>query len=614
MPFFQALKAPVLAAAAAPTLGRPFHQLPADPRALCDLLAGLTSARSLPGGQQLHAHALKSGAVAVPILAHHLITFYSKCQLPRLSHRLFDECPRRATATWSCLISSFAQNELPHLALSAFLGLLRDGHRPNDHIFPSAAKSCAAVSDARLGAAVHSFAVRTGFGSDVFVASSLVDMYAKCGEIVDARRMFDEMPERNIVSWSGMIYGCAQMGLDEEALSLFKMVLLGDGVGIVGGDMGGVNDFTYSCIIRVCSSSTLLELGRQIHGHCVKTSFVSSSFVGSSLISLYSKCGIVEEAYRVFYEMPVRNLGAWNAMLIACAQHGHTRDAFGCFERMKNEGTKPNFITFLCMLSACSHAGLVEDGKRYFKMMEEEHGILPTTEHYATMVDLLGRAGRLPEAVEFIKQMPLEPTESVWGALLTGCRIHGDTETAAFAAARLFELGSKSCGAHMLLSSAYAAAGDFEGAARARKAMKDRGLKKETGLSWVEWDNQVHTFVSGDHHHALRDKMYAKLEELSEEAERAGYVADTSFVPRDLDGEEKKRSIASHSERLAIAFALISLPPGRPIRIMKNLRICGDCHTWIKFVSRCTGRTVIVRDNNRFHRFDGGTCSCGDYW
>uniref|UniRef100_A0A1D1Z8E2 Putative pentatricopeptide repeat-containing protein At5g52630 n=1 Tax=Anthurium amnicola TaxID=1678845 RepID=A0A1D1Z8E2_9ARAE len=613
MPFFPASQTPLLATPARPL------QLPTDPRALCDLLAALTSARSLPSGQQLHAHVVKSGVVPLPILSNHLISFYSKCQLPHLAHRVFLDCRGVAasgptTATWSCLISSFAQNELPHLALRAFLGMLRSGRLPNDHIFPSATKSCAALSDARLGRAVHSLAVRTGFDSDVFVASSLVDMYAKCAEIGHARRVFDEMPERNIVSWSGMIYGYAQMGLDEEALALFKMVLLRDGLGVAGGDMGSVNDFTYSCVVRVCSSATLLELGRQIHGHCFKTSFDSSSFVGSSLISLYSKCGEVEQAYRVFDDMPVRNLGAWNAMLIACAQHGHTQDAFGYFERMKGTGTKPNFITFLCMLSACSHAGLVEDGKRYFQMMEKEQGIQPGAEHYACMVDLLGRAGKLQEALEFIKQMPLEPTESVWGALLTGCRIHGDTDTAAFAAARLFEMGSTSCGAHMLLSNAYAAAGDYEGAARARKAMRDRGLKKETGLSWVEWGNQVHTFVSGDERHALREEIYAKLEELREEMGRAGYVVDTSFVLRDLDGEEKQRLILCHSERLAIAFALLSLPPERPIKVMKNLRVCGDCHTWIKFVSKCIGRTVILRDNNRFHRFDAGVCSCGDYW
>ncbi|XXG48585.1 hypothetical protein AAC387_Pa02g2989 [Persea americana] len=585
-----------------PSLQNPFDQ---NYRNLCLLLQTLTSSRSLSKGQQLHAHVIKSGVQYIALLSNHLINFYSKCSLPFLSLQVFDEIPHRPCATsWSSLISSFAQNNLPLLSLDAFRRLLRSGILPDDHIFPSATKSCATLSAHQLGRSVHSIAVKTGFDSDVFVASSLVDMYAKCNEIVDARKLFDEMPVRNVVSWSGMIYGYAQMGQDEEALRLFQQALAAE---------LDVNDFTFSSVLRVCGHLTLLELGSQVHCLCVKTSFDSSSFVCSSLISLYSKCGVVEEAYRVFDEMPERNLGAWNSMLIACAQHGRTQRAFELFRQMKGVGIPPNFITFLCLLSACSHAGLVEEGEYYFGLMSE-HGIEPGANHYACIVDLLGRAGKLREAVAFIEKMPMEPTESIWGALLTGCRIHGDTQTATFAAEKLFELGSSSSGAHMLLSNAYAAAGKWVEAARTRKMMRDRGVRKETGLSWVEEGNRVHTFASGDRSHPLTEGIYQKLAELGEEMERAGYIADTSSVLRDLDSEEKKRVVGYHSERLAIAFGLISFPPDRPIRVMKNLRVCSDCHTAIKFVSKCASRIIILRDNNRFHRFEGGVCSCGDYW
>ncbi|XP_058073631.1 putative pentatricopeptide repeat-containing protein At5g52630 [Magnolia sinica] len=573
-------------------------------RDLCSLLQALTFSRSLTNGQQLHAHVIKTGVRNIALLSNYLINFYSKCQRPFDSRQVFDEIPYKKPTSWSSVISSFAQNELPDLSLEFFRRMLEAGIRPDDHIFPSATKSCAILSSTLCGRSIHSLALKTGFDLDVFVGSSLVDMYAKCGEIRDARQMFDEMPERNVVSWSGMIYGYAQFGEDEEALRLFKRALAAD---------LAVNDFTYSSVIRVCGHSTLLELGSQVHCLCLKTSFNSSSFVGSSLISLYSKCGIVEEAYRVFDQMPDRNLGAWNSMLIACAQHGHTQKAFKIFGQMEMVGIRPNFITFLCMLSTCSHAGLVEKGEIYFRLMSE-HGIEPGAQHYACMVDLLGRAGKLPDAVTFIEKMPIEPTESIWGALLTGSRIHGDTETAAFAADKLFESGSMSSGAHVLLSNAYAAVGRWADAARARKMMRDRGVKKETGLSWVEEGNRVHTFASGDRSHPVTEEIYRKLAELEKEMERAGYIADTSFVLHDLDSEEKKQAIRYHSERLAIAFGLISFPPDRLIRVMKNLRICGDCHTAIKFVSKCTARTVILRDNNRFHRFEGGMCSCGDYW
>lgn len=470
------------------------------------------------------------------------------------------------------------------------------GVLPNDHIFPSATKACATIGAYDVGQSVHCLALKTAYDFDVFVGSSVVDMYAKCGEIGDARKMFDEMPDRNIVSWSGMIYGYTQLGEDEEALGLFKQALI---------EELDVNDFTFSSVIRACGNSTLLELGKQIHGLCMKMNYESSAFVGSSLISLYSKCGIIEGAYRVFDEIPFKILGTWNAMLIACAQHSHTHKVFELFKQMGSAGMKPNFVTFLCMLYACSHAGLVREGKYYFEVMKE-YGIQPGDQHYTSLVDLLGRAKKLEEALSFIRDMPIQPSQSVWGALLTGCRLHGNTELAAFAADRVFELGPVNPGMHVLLSNAYAAAGRYEDAAKARKALRDIGVKKETGLSWVEEGNRVHRFAAGDRRHSKSREIYQKLEELEDEIERAGYVADTSFVLRKLDSEEKNLAIRYHSERLAIAFALITIPAERPIRIMKNMRVCGDCHTAIKFISKCSRRVIIVRDNNRFHRFEDG--------
>ncbi|KAK7336579.1 hypothetical protein VNO77_17124 [Canavalia gladiata] len=573
-------------------------------RDICNILVSLTQSRSLPKGLQLHAHIIKLGFQFIPLVSHHLINFYSKSQLPHSCHQLFHESPNPSSTTWSSLISSFAQNDLPLLALHSFRRMLHQGLLPDDHIFPSATKSCAILSDLHVGQSLHSLALKTAYHYDVFVASSIVDMYAKCRQTGLARKVFDEMPHRNVVSWSGMIYGYTQMGEDEEALWLFKCALA---------ENVGVNDFTLSSVLRVCSASTLLELGRQMHGLCFKTSFDSSCFVASSLISLYSKCGVVEGAYRIFEEMPVRNLGMWNAMMIACAQHAHTARTFELFEQIGSVGVKPNFITFLCVLYACSHAGMVERGQHYFDMMKE-YGIEPGSQHFATMVDLLGRAGKLDDAVRVIKEMPIEPTESVWGALLTGCRIHGNSELASYVADRVFEMGPVSSGLHVLLSNAYAAAGRWEEAAKARKMLRDQGIKKETGLSWVEEGNRVHTFAAGDRSHAKTKEIYDKLEELGEEMAEAGYVADTSFVLKEVDGDEKNQTIRYHSERLAIAFGLITFPPERPIRVMKNLRVCGDCHSAIKFISKCTGRVIIVRDNNRFHRFEDGKCTCGDYW
>ncbi|KAL8232688.1 hypothetical protein R6Q57_002466 [Mikania cordata] len=568
------------------------------------LLLSATRSRTLPKGLQLHAHIIKSSLQSIPLISHYLINFYSKTQLPIDSQQVFEETHIKSSTTWSSIISSFAQNDLPVLALQYFKRMIENGVRADDHIFPSATKASAILSSCNVGRSVHCLALKTGYDIDVFVGSSMVDMYSKCGKIEDARKLFDEMPMKNVVSWSGMIYGYAQLGENEEALWLFKQALF---------ENLDVNDFTFTSVICVCGNTTLLGLGKQLHGLCVKLSFDSSSFIGSSLISMYSKCGMIEIAYRVFDDIRIRNLGMWNAMLLACAQHTHINKVFDLFKEMESSGMTPNFITFLVTLYACSHSGLVEKGKYYFNLMKQ-YGIEPGDQHYASMVDILARANKVQEALAIIKEMPMQPTKCVWGALLTGCRLHGNTELAAYAADKVFELGPVSSGMYVMLSNAYAASGRYEDAARVRKMLRDIGVKKETGLSWVEESNIVHTFSAGDRGHFKSKDMYKKLEELEVEMEKVGYVADTSYVLREVGDEEKNMAIRYHSERLAIAFALITFQDKRPIRIMKNLRICGDCHTAIKLMSKCCGRVIIVRDNNRFHRFEDGKCSCSDYW
>ncbi|KAM0978326.1 hypothetical protein ACFX2C_014306 [Malus domestica] len=350
-----------------------------------------------------------------------------------------------------------------------------------------------------VGKSVQCLAVKTGYEFDVFVGSSVVDMYAKCGEIRDARKVFDEIPKKKVVSWSGMIYG----------------VLHG-----------------------FVSVRRFLNWGGKYMACASKRTSICRVLLVILWFPCTLKCGVIEGAYRVFDEIPVKNLGMWNAMLVACAQHVHTNKALDLFKQMESAGMKPNFITFLFVLYTCSHVGLVERGHYYFRLMKE-YGIEPGEQHYATLVDLLGRAGKLQEAVKIIDEMPIEPTESIWGALLTGCRIYGDTELAASVADRVFELGPVSSGLHVLLSNAYATAGRFEEAAKVMKMIRDRGEKKETGLSWVDEGNKIHTFAAGDRTHMRTKEIYEKLEELGEAMEKAGYVADTSFVLREVNREVK---------------------------------------------------------------------------
>jgi pentatricopeptide repeat protein len=266
------------------------------------------------------------------------------------------------------------------------------------------------------------------------------------------------------------------------------------------------------------------------------------------------------------------------------------------------------------VLSACSHTGLVEKGTEYFYSMGRDYGITANSKHYTCMIDLLGRAGRLDEAQNLMRSMPFEPDAATWGALLGASRIHGHTELGEKAAKIIFEMEPDNSGMYVLLSNMYAASGRWGDVSKMRLKMRDSHVRKVPGYSWLEAQNKIHTFSAGDHFHPDNDRIYAFLEELNLKMKLDGYVSSTNMVLHDVEEEEKEHMLKYHSEKLAVAFGILSIPAGRPIRVMKNLRVCEDCHNAIKHISKIEGRLIILRDSHRFHHFSGGSCSCGDYW
>eukprot|EP01018_Ginkgo_biloba_P013188 Gb_32449 [translate_table: standard] len=282
-------------------------------------------------------------------------------------------------------------------------------------------------------------------------------------------------------------------------------------------------------------------------------------------------------------------------------------------------GIPPNHFTFASVLPACAkltslEQGLVEEGYQYFYRMNQHYHITPVMEHYVCMVDLLGRAGRLDEALEFINKMPIKPNATVWKSLLAACRIHTNIEVGEFVAECLIELDPKNAGPYVLLSNIYATVGRWDDSEKVRRMMKDRRVKKMPGCSWIEVNKQMHTFVVGDRSHPQTQKIYAKLESLYSQMKSAGYVPDTRFVLHDVEEEQKEQIIFHHSEKLAIAFGLINTSPNTTIRVIKNLRVCSDCHSAAKFISKIVAQEIVLRDANRYHHFKDGWCSCGDYW
>eukprot|EP01018_Ginkgo_biloba_P025377 Gb_18462 [translate_table: standard] len=552
------------------------------------------------------------------------------------ARQLFDKMPEPNIWSWNAMIAGYAQNDRSEEALKFFRLMLREGMTPNPFTFPSVLRASASVEALELGRQVHACVLKIGFDSDVFVGSALVTMYARCGiiddasqvinkmpktdlaswnamvagyvqngRIPDARQVFDKLSQRNVVSWTAMIAGYAQNGFYEEAL-IFFIQMLRTGT--------KANQSTFTCVLRACASLAALEQGRQVHSHINKTSFESDVFVKNALITMYAKCGSIEDANQVFRIMPERDVISWNAMISGYAQHGHAKEALQLFEQSRQAGIKPDEITFVGVLCACSHGGLVDEGWRYFDSMIQDHYLTPMHEHYACMVDLLGRAGHLDEAEEFINKMPLEPDVVVWGALLSACKTHVNIKLGKRAAEHLFELEPNNDSTYVMLSNIYAAASRWDDAIKVRKMMKNSGVKKKPGCSWIEVKSRVHAFVTGDRSHPQTEKIYAKLERLTEQIEAAGYVADTNLVLHDVPEEEKEHILCHHSEKLAIAFGLLNTTPGKPIRIMKNLRVCFDCHTATKFISKIVGEEIVVRDANRFHHFKDGFCSCRGYW
>lgn len=268
----------------------------------------------------------------------------------------------------------------------------------------------------------------------------------------------------------------------------------------------------------------------------------------------------------------------------------------------------------MAVLSACSHAGLIQKGIDFFYSMNQAYSITPKPEHYTCMIDLLGRCGRLEEAKALMKNLPFEPDATMWGALLGASRIYGNTSLGEEAAEKVFEMEPDNAGMYVLLSNLYASSGRWCDVGTMRKFMRERCVKKVPGFSWIEVQNKIHTFSVGDSVHPERDKIYAFLEELDLKLKRAGHTSTTKIVLHDVEEEEKEHMLRYHSEKMAVAFGILNVPPGRPIRVIKNLRVCQDCHSAIKHISRFYGRFIILRDSNRFHHFEGGSCSCGDYW
>ncbi|KAJ6843154.1 pentatricopeptide repeat-containing protein, mitochondrial [Iris pallida] len=543
-------------------------------------------------GAIAHARLVVSGSTN-PSDYHHVITLYSGDSSSLLLFRRLPFPPK--PASWTTVISAHSRRS-PPLSLSLFLSLLRRGPLS---LLSQGTLSCLlktfALSNPSFGAQLHSLSLKLSISSQPFAGSALINFYSQHGLSGDALKLFDEMPDRDAVCYSAVVVGLAKNRRPTCSLSYFNLMLA-----------EGVPSTMYSIsgVLSAAAYLAGLELAEMIHAHVVVTGFEGNFVVGTALVDAYGKAGMVSDARRVFECLSREaNKVTWNALISAYAQHGDFVEVGKLFEGMVAGGFVPDGLTFLAVLTAFSNAGMVGETERWLGLMGSRYGVEPGIEHYTCLVGAMARVGKLAEAEKLALEMPFEADAAVWRTLLTGCVVYRDVELGRRVGQRLLERNPQDDSTYVMLANIYSAAGRKNEMAGVWTLMRDRGVRKERGRSWIEVRGEVHVFIAGDRNHERIVEIYEKVRELREEVAKLGY-------------EEEDEAIWSHGERLALAFGLISSSAmeGKVVRVVKNLRICKRCHDFFKIVSRVVGREIVVRDVNRYHRFVNGGCTCRDYW
>ncbi|CAA7396302.1 unnamed protein product [Spirodela intermedia] len=549
-------------------------------------------------GEEVHGLMVKLGLDGSAILRTAVMDMYFSCGLADRAGVLFEKTVDRDVICWNAMLSGLGK-----------CGELERAHELFDRMPQRNVSSWNTMLDMYCKAGKPDLA-RGLFDDmperDIISWNVMISGYGRVGGSGAARKLFESMTNRSVVSWNAVIACYVHNGLFQEALDLFREMQ--------GSDVSP-NEVTAVAVLQACAHLGTLFQGQWIEAFIRRRRMKIDPHVVAALIDMYGKCGSVADSQRIFDEARgMRNSVICSSMIDVLATHGGAEKAFEVFESMEREAIQPNEVTFVGLLKACSHAGLVETGRKYFELMEKEFGLTPSLEHYGCMVDLLGRAGLLEEAYELISTMPELPPLVIWSSLLSSCRIHGDVELAENVSLRLTELDPESCGNYVLLSNVYSKAKRWEDAALVRRTMKDKGIKKKPGCSSIEVGGEMHEFLAGGCDHPRSGEIYEMLDLMVVRLRREGYVPNLSTVLQDVGSEERERALLLHSEKLALAFGLLSTQAGGPIRIVKNLRVCEDCHQFVKLASRSYGRQVVMRDCSRFHYFSDGSCSCSDFW
>ncbi|XP_038885496.1 putative pentatricopeptide repeat-containing protein At5g52630 [Benincasa hispida] len=581
------------------------------------VLNACCSLHSIEFGKQVHAYIIKYHIDFDTSIGNSLSNFYSKSGSLEFAIRAFKKIKKKNVISWTSVVSSCCDNGQAARSLSFFFEMLSDDVEPNEYTLTSVLSACCVMLTLGLGAQIHSLSIKLGYGSSIPIKNSVMYLYLKCGWLIEAQKLFESMETLNLITWNAMIAGHAKMmdlAADDlaahksgfTALTMFQKLY-----------RSGMKPdlFTFSSVLSVCSNLVALEQGEQIHAQIIKSGVLADVVVGTALVSMYNKCGSTDRASKAFLEMPSRTLISWTSMITGFARHSLSQQALQLFEDMRLAGIRPNQVTFVGVLSACSHAGLVDEALYYFEVMQKQYNIKPVMDHFACLIDMYLRLGRVEEAFDVVKKMNFEPNEIIWSMLIAGCRSHGNSELGFYAAEQLLKLKPKDTKTYVSLLNMYLSAGRWKDVSKVRKLMKEEKVGKLKDWSWISIKEKVYSFKPNDKSHCQSAEMYNLLETILNEVKTLGYepVEHMEVIEEEEDEEKVFSSTIHHSEKLAVTFGLLNLPTATTIRVVKSITMCRDCHNFIRFISLLKGREIIIRDSKQLHKFLNGYCSCGGF-
>ena len=463
-------------------------------------------------GREIHAKTMKKGFNESSFVANTLATMYNKCGKLVYGMRLFEKMRTQDVVSWTTIITTLVQMGQEEHAIEAFIKMKESDVSPNEYTFAAIISGVANLAITECGEQLHAHVLRIGLVDSLSVANSIITMYSKCGQLTSASMVFHGMTRRDIVSWSTIIAAYSQGGYGEEAFEYLSWMRR---------EGPKPNEFAFASVLSVCGSLAILEQGKQLHAHVLSIGLEHTAMIQSALINLYSKCGSIKDASKIFNVAENEDIVSWTAMINGYAEHGCSQKAIDLFVKIHTGGLKPDSVTFIGVLTACSHAGLVDLGFHYFNLMINEYRINPSKEHYGCMIDILCRAGRLNDAERMIKSMPFQRDDVVWSTLLRACRLNGDVDRGIRAAEEILKLDPNCAGTHITLANIYASKGRLSESANVRKIMKSKGVIKEPGWSWIKVKNLLSAFVAGDRSHPQGEDIYCMLDLLASRTEIA---------------------------------------------------------------------------------------------